>query len=110
MDVLKHIEDLQHERGWSTYKLAEMSGLTGSTLTNMFNRKTLPSLTTLYALCDAFEITMSEFFQTLETDEPTPDELNMLKKFRQLNYERKRIVKDIINQFQASDENNNKLL
>lgn len=62
MDVLKHIEELRLERGWSTYKLAEMSGLTGSTLTNMFSRKTMPSLTTLYALCEAFDITMSEFF------------------------------------------------
>lgn len=104
MDVLKHIEELRLERGWSTYKLAEMSGLTGSTLTNMFSRKTMPSLTTLYALCEAFDITMSEFFQTMETEEPTTDELNMLKNFRELNYERKKLIKEIIKEFLENND------
>lgn len=33
----------------------------------MFNRETLPSLTTLESLCSAFGVTMSEFF---EEDKP----------------------------------------
>lgn len=104
MDVLKHIEGLRLERGWSSYKLAEMSGLTGSTLTNMFSRKTMPSLTTLYALCEAFDITISEFFQTIETEEHTTGEITMLKNFRELYFERKKLIKEIIKEFLANND------
>lgn len=47
MDILDRITELREERGWSVYKLAEESGLTQSTLANMFSRKTMPSIATL---------------------------------------------------------------
>lgn len=62
MDILEKILKLKNERGWSLYKLADESGVSHSTLSNMFVRKTNPSLTTLKALCDAFDISLSEFF------------------------------------------------
>ena len=62
MDVLKRIEQLRKEKGWSIYKLSLEAGLTQSTLTNMFARKTLPSIATLSCICDAFGITLSTFF------------------------------------------------
>ena len=34
-----------------------------STITNMFNRETLPSIVTLQSICNAFGITLSEFFK-----------------------------------------------
>ena len=63
IDVLNRIVELQRERGWSTYRLAEEAAITQSTLTNMFLRKTLPGLTTLDRICMAFGITMEEFFR-----------------------------------------------
>ena len=57
------------DRGWSIYRLSVESGISQSTLTNMFNRETLPSITTLECICSAFGITMSEFF--LEKEEKT---------------------------------------
>lgn len=35
----------------------------------MFNRETLPSIVTLQAICDAFGITLSDFFKEENTDE-----------------------------------------
>lgn len=58
MDILERIKSLQNERGWTNYQLAQEAAMTQSTLTNMFTRKTLPSLTTLIAICEAFEITL----------------------------------------------------
>ena len=62
MDVLKKINKMRIERNWSIYRLSVESGISQSTLTNMFNRETLPSITTLESICAAFGTTMSDFF------------------------------------------------
>ena len=72
MDVLKKINKLRIDRNWSVYRLSVESGISQSTLTNMFNRETLPSITTLECLCTAFGMTMSEFF--LEREEKKAEE------------------------------------
>ena len=73
MDVLKRINQLRINRDWSIYRLSVESGISQSTLTNMFNRGTLPSVTTLECLCEAFKITMSDFF--LEENENSSKDL-----------------------------------
>lgn len=67
MDILKKINKLRLDRRWSIYRLSTESGISQSTLTNMFSRETLPSITTLECLCSAFGITLSEFFNDNET-------------------------------------------
>ena len=62
MDVLKRIDDLRKERGWSVNYLAMEAELTQSTLNNMYSRGNEPRLSTLRAICNAFGITLSEFF------------------------------------------------
>ena len=68
MDILKRIEDLRKEKGWTIYKLAEESLVTQSTLANMYARNTLPSLTTLMNICNGLGISLSEFFCETITD------------------------------------------
>ena len=62
MDILKRINQLRINKNWSVYRLSVEAGLPQSTLTNMINRETLPSIVTLEAICDALGITMSDFF------------------------------------------------
>lgn len=62
MDVLQRIDQLRNERGWSVNNLAMEAMLTQSTLSNLYTRKTEPKLSTLRAICNAFGITLSEFF------------------------------------------------
>lgn len=62
MDVLEKIEKLRTERGWSKNYLAMEAMLTQSTLNNLYVRKAEPKLSTLRAICDAFGITLAEFF------------------------------------------------
>jgi len=85
MNVLKKINKIRLERGWSIYRLSNESGISQSTLTNMFNRETLPSITTLECLCNAFGITMSEFFKEENIDKQNEDLnselLNLFSKF-----------------------------
>ncbi|MGN1316407.1 MAG: helix-turn-helix domain-containing protein [Acutalibacteraceae bacterium] len=84
MDVLKRINQLRLDRNWSVYRLSVESGLPQSTITNMFNRETLPSIVTLQALCDGFGITMAEFF-TEETAKQDIDYNEFKKTFDRLS-------------------------
>ena len=89
MNVLKKINKLRLDRGWSVYRLSVESGISQSTLTNMFNRETLPSITTLECLCNAFGITVSEFFRE-ETPKTTgADEQELLNLYHALSEEGK---------------------
>ena len=97
MRVLEKIKKLQQERGWSTYKLAYESGLTQSTLSNMFARGTCPTVDTLEKICDAFGITLSEFFETNESKiYVSKEELTLLNQFRTLNEKEKAAVKSTV--------------
>ena len=72
MDVLERIDALRKERGWSVNYLAMEAELTQSTLNNMYVRRTEPKISTLRAICDAFGITLADFFRE---DESSEDEL-----------------------------------
>ncbi|MDD3185878.1 MAG: helix-turn-helix domain-containing protein [Anaerostipes sp.] len=67
--VLNRINELMKRNGWSRYQLSKKSGITDSTLASMFKNNNLPSLPTLFKLCDGFGITVSEFFD-IETPLP----------------------------------------
>lgn len=62
MDVIKRIDMLMKERNWSDYKLSAESGLSSSTIANIHRRNTVPSISTLEAICFAFGITLAQFF------------------------------------------------
>ena len=94
VNVLEKIDNLRKERGWSIYKLAEESELTQSTISNMFIRQTLPTISTLSQICDAFPITLAEFFD--DTQINSNDELYILSIYKQLNNRDKQIVKNLI--------------
>lgn len=69
MDILDKITQFRLERNWSEYQLAEESGLTQSTISSWYRKNMLPSITSLSKICDAFGITLSQFF--LEDDDNT---------------------------------------
>ena len=62
MDVVGRIKELTKKRGWSQYRLARESELPMSTISNIFTRGTVPSIATIEILCEAFGITLSDFF------------------------------------------------
>ena len=73
MDVLERLRRLLDERGWTEYRLAKNSGLSESTIANIFKRNTIPSLPTLEAICKGLGITLSQFFADGEMVEVTPE-------------------------------------
>ena len=75
MDVIEKIERLRNERGWSINNLAMEAEITQSTLNNIYGRHSEPKLSTLRAICDAFGITLSEFFEDEADDRDDDGEL-----------------------------------
>lgn len=75
MDVCKRIDELRRERGWSVNNLAMEAMLTQSTVNNLFVRKSEPKLSTLRAICNAFGITLSQFFEEEDKEEISCDQL-----------------------------------
>lgn len=78
MDVLKRIRDLAEQRRWSINHLAKQAGLSQSTLSGLFIRNNNPTIPTLERICDAFGITISEFFT------PDGDMVNLTEEQKQL--------------------------
>ncbi len=83
MDVLSKIDKLRIERNWTYYKLSEESGITQSTIANMFARKSTPSISTLECFCKAFNISLAEFF--CDEDISGNQEIVLLSYFKKLS-------------------------
>lgn len=62
MDVNDKLRKMLNNRGWTEYKMSKYSGLSESTIGNIFSRNTVPSIATLESICKAFGITLSQFF------------------------------------------------
>lgn len=73
MDVHGKLKHLMAERGWTAYRLAKESGLSESTLANIFKRNTVHSISTLEEICNGFHITLSQFFAEGEMVELMPE-------------------------------------
>ena len=100
MDVIKRISELTTERGWSTYKLAQKSGLSVSTIANISRRNTVPSLSTLETLCDAFGITLSQFFsEDINAVPLTQEQKEMFDKWANLTPTQKELIEKLIKEF-----------
>jgi len=69
MDILEKIDKLRNERGWSINYLAMEAELTQSTLNNLYSRNNEPKISTLRSICNAFGITLSDFFKEEEKDD-----------------------------------------
>ena len=102
MDVHKRLRQLLNERGWTEYRLSKKCGLSESTLANIFRRNTMPSITTLEAICNGFGITLSQFFAEDEMVELTPELKNLFDKWISLTPEQKDAVYSMVNAFDNS--------
>ena len=71
--VLDRITHYREQKGWSEYQLATESGLTQSTISSWYRKKLLPSIPSLEKICNAFGITLSQFFAEGEMVELTPE-------------------------------------
>lgn len=62
MNVLERITYYRKQKNWTEYQLSEKSGLTQSTISSWYRKDMLPTIPSLEKICNAFGITIAQFF------------------------------------------------
>lgn len=97
MTTLEKIDKLRKERGWSVNNLAMEAMLTQSTLNNLYMRKADPKISTLRQICNAFGITLAEFFaEENETSDETQIDALLAEKIKKLSLNQKRALLELL--------------
>lgn len=98
MDILQKISKMRLENGWSEYELAERSGLPQSTISSWYRKKLIPSIPSLERICDAFGITLSQFFQDCDrfSGKITEEQTAVLKRWNRLTKTQQQKLADFL--------------
>ena len=96
MDTNERIRQLMDERKWTEYRLAKESGLSQSTIANLFKRNTVPSIQTLEAICSGFGITLAQFFCEGNLVELSDEQKELFERWISLTSGQKRVLLDLI--------------
>lgn len=100
MDVIERIDKLMKEHNWSDYKLAAESGLSSSTIANIHRRHTIPSITTLESICNAFGITLSQFFnESYSSVQLSKEQQELFNTWISLTDNQKKVIESLIKEF-----------
>ncbi len=100
MDVIERIDMLMKERGWTDYKLSIESKLSSSTIANIHRRHTVPSIPTLEAICDAFGITLSQFFNdNYSSVQLSKEQQELFRMWISLTENQKELIASLIKEF-----------
>ncbi len=98
MNVMDKIRKLQGERNWTDYKLAKEAGISQSSLATLFARTTPPKIEMLQCICEAFGISLAQFFLEDEKIEIiNEEEKQLLTLFRKLTAKKKQALIDLLN-------------
>lgn len=67
MDITNRIDELCRLHNMSKYRLSQITGISQSAFSKMARQQTSLSIETIHRICDAFGISMAQFFS--ESDE-----------------------------------------
>ena len=96
MDVRARLQQLMDEREWTIYRLAKEADIPWSTIRNMFKRGTEPSLSTLESLCEAFGVTLTQFFDAENEMGLSAEQQRLLQQWSRLRDRDRRMVQELI--------------
>jgi len=98
-NVLERITELREEREWSVYHLAKLTKIPQSTIATWYQKNLYPPIDKLEILCNAFGISLSEFFYTGNEYPLSAEQLALLKKWALLSDKERDAVTHVINAF-----------
>lgn len=98
MDILNKITEMRLEKGWTEYELAERSELTQSTISSWYRKKLIPSISSLEHICNAFGISLSQFFNenTDNSNSLTEGQKNILQRWNKLTKDQQSKLADFL--------------
>ena len=96
-ETLKRILFFLDYNHWTLYKLAKVSGISYSSLNNLFLRNNSPTISTLEKICDGFQISLREFFDYTENPLRKPglsdEQQDLLNAYNSLSARNKELLR-----------------
>jgi len=91
-DIIERIRQLCNRKHITTYKLIEKSKVSRTTMYNMMERESMPTLPVLFNICKGLDITPAQFFTETEIYELTQEEKELIETYRNLDDQHKERV------------------
>lgn len=98
MHIGKRIRDLRNAKGMKVTELARKAYISQPYLSDIEKGRTIPSLDKLISLCEALDISLSDFFG--ETTDLSPELLSLIESAKQLTSEQQRALQYFIDTLQ----------
>lgn len=93
MDIRIRIDELRKQRGMTRLELAAKLDISYTALKNWYNQQdSMPSLKTIYRVCNIFNISAAELFADTETDNLSADQIAWLELYDKLPSAQKSII------------------
>lgn len=84
-DIGKRVEELCVKHRFSRYRLAQLTGMTQTALGNIISGSSMPTIPTLEKICEAFGITLSQFFAEGDRPDLTRQQRELLDTWENLD-------------------------
>ena len=95
--ILRKLEEIINERGWTYYRFSREVDLPLSTVRNLFTKTIQPSFNTLSKICDGLGISLSQFFNdNNDIVSLSDDEKDILLIYYHLDSIQKRLAKSYL--------------
>ena len=97
-EIIERLEYYLKEKNMTIYKLAKQSNLPLSTVSNVFKRRTIPTLITFQSMINGLGISMGEFFDEQEKDTViiSNDEKEMIYRYNKLSDKEKLFIRRML--------------
>ena len=95
-NISEQLRQLLSERGWSAYKLSRLAGLDSGSGRRYLSGRANPSLPSLMALCDAFGITLAQFFADDASAQLTCDQRLVLSAWTRLSSTNQKLLLELM--------------
>ena len=96
MDIVRRINDFLGLKDWSARRLALESEIPKTVIYRILAHEISPTFEHIEKICSAFNVTVEEFFNISFT--PKAEEVELIKYYRKLNTDSKRMIVIIIKQ------------
>lgn len=97
MTIMQKIEQLNSERGWSLYELSKRTDIAESTIYTWRRKNKCPSINVLGKICEAYGITLYQFFNGIGDNALTAEQSEVLTLWSLLETDEKASLQTIAN-------------
>lgn len=97
--IAAKIDKLRNDRGWSVYRLSQESGIADQSISNWLYNGSMITIPLLEQVCQAFGITLADFFAEGDMVELTPEKKALHDDWCSLTLSEQTAVKAIIKSY-----------